>query len=40
MVAQTLGHESVSTTSAYVHAKPGIASGDKLDPDVWKEAGE
>lgn len=40
VVAQTLGHESIATTSAYVHARPGIASGDKLDPDVWKDAGE
>ena len=35
-VATNLGHESVATTTAYLHAKPGSSSGDKLDPDVWK----
>jgi integrase/recombinase XerD len=36
VVAATLGHENVKTTSAYLHAKPGAASGDKLDPGIWK----
>lgn len=39
-VASNLGHDSIATTSAYLHAKPGSSSGDKLDPDVWKDAGE
>jgi len=38
-VAANLGHESVATTSAYLHAKPGSSSGDRLDPEVWKETG-
>lgn len=38
-VASNLGHESIATTSAYLHAKPGSSSGDKLDPDVWKDVG-
>jgi len=38
-VAANLGHESVSTTSAYLHAKPGSSSADKLDPEVWKDTG-
>lgn len=36
LVAGTLGHANVSTTSAYLHAKPGAASGDNLDPKVWE----
>ena len=35
VVAKTLGHENVATTSTYLHAMPGEASGDSLDPDVW-----
>jgi integrase/recombinase XerD len=35
LVAGTLGHANVSTTSAYLHAKPGASSGDNLDPKVW-----
>lgn len=35
LVAGTLGHGNIATTSAYLHAKPGSASGDKLDPEVW-----
>ena len=35
VVAKTLGHENVATTSIYLHAMPGEASGDSLDPDVW-----
>ena len=36
VVAATLGHANISTTSAYLHAKPGSASGDNLNPDIWK----
>ena len=36
VVAATLGHDNISTTSAYLHAKPGAASGDALDAEVWK----
>jgi len=36
LVAGTLGHANVATTSAYLHAKPGTASGDNLDPEVFK----
>ena len=38
-VASNLGHESVATTSQYLHAKPGSSSADKLDPEVWKDVG-
>jgi integrase/recombinase XerD len=38
-VASNLGHDSVATTSAYLHAKPGSSSGDRLDPEVWKDTG-
>ena len=38
VVATTLGHENIKTTSAYLHAKPGAASGDKLDPNIWKRS--
>jgi len=36
VVAATLGHANISTTSAYLHAKPGTASGDSLDAAIWK----
>lgn len=36
VVAATLGHANVATTSAYLHAKPNAASGDNLNPDIWK----
>jgi len=36
VVAATLGHDNISTTSAYLHAKPGATSGDALDAEVWK----
>jgi integrase/recombinase XerD len=36
LVAATLGHGNVSTTSVYLHARPGAASGDALDPGIWK----
>jgi integrase/recombinase XerD len=36
VVAATLGHDNISTASAYLHAKPGAASGDALDAEVWK----
>jgi integrase/recombinase XerD len=35
VVAATLGHANVGTTSAYLHAKPDTASGDALDPGIW-----
>ncbi len=35
VVASTLGHANVATTSAYLHAQPGAASGDNLKPEVW-----
>jgi site-specific recombinase XerD len=36
VIAATLGHDNISTTSAYLHAKPGATSGDALDAEVWK----
>lgn len=36
LVSGTLGHASVSTTSVYLHAKPGSSSGDNLDASVWQ----
>ena len=36
LVAGTLGHANVATTSVYLHAKPGTSSGDQLDPKVWE----
>jgi site-specific recombinase XerD len=36
LVQGTLGHANIATTSVYLHAKPGSASGDVLDPGVWK----
>jgi integrase/recombinase XerD len=36
VVAATLGHDNISTTSAYLHAKPGTTSGDALDAEIWK----
>ena len=35
LVATTLGHANIATTSGYVHARPGAASGDSLDKAVW-----
>jgi site-specific recombinase XerD len=35
VVAGTLGHANVATTSAYLHAQPGAASGDKLKDEIW-----
>jgi integrase/recombinase XerD len=34
-VQQTLGHGNISTTSAYLHARPDSSSGLKLDPGVF-----
>lgn len=31
LVSQTLGHASISTTSVYLHARPGESSGDYLE---------
>ena len=34
-VKDTLGHANVATTSAYLHARPGISSGRVLDSGVF-----
>jgi site-specific recombinase XerD len=34
-VQETLGHTNISTTSAYLHARPNTSSGLKLDPGVF-----
>jgi integrase/recombinase XerD len=34
-VQATLGHGNVSTTSAYLHARPDTSSGLRLDPGVF-----
>jgi site-specific recombinase XerD len=34
-VQATLGHANISTTSGYLHARPGSSSGLKLDPGVF-----
>lgn len=34
-VQATLGHTNVSTTSGYLHARPGSSSGLRLDPGVF-----
>jgi integrase len=34
-VQATLGHANVTTTSGYLHARPGSSSGLKLDPGVF-----
>ena len=37
VVQATLGHGNIAVTSAYLHARPGTASGEVLDPAVWKQ---
>ena len=39
-VQATLGHANVSTTSGYLHARPGSSSGLKLDPGVFLQNGD
>lgn len=34
-VQATLGHANISTTSGYLHARPGSSSGLKLDRGVF-----
>src|SRR5262245_1014505 len=34
-VQATLGHTNISTTSGYLHARPGSSSGLKFDPGVF-----
>jgi site-specific recombinase XerD len=34
-VQATLGHANISTTSGYLHARPGSSRGLKLDPGVF-----
>ncbi len=37
VVAATLGHASIATTSVYLHAKPNASSSANLNPDIWKQ---
>jgi site-specific recombinase XerD len=35
-VQATLGHANVSTTSGYLHARPGRSTADNLDASLWR----
>jgi integrase/recombinase XerD len=35
VVAKTLGHANIATTSDYLHAQPDSSSGDNLKDEVW-----
>ncbi len=37
VVAATLGHASIATTSVYLHAKPNASSSANLNPEIWKQ---
>ncbi len=39
VVAATLGHASIATTSVYLHAKPNASSSANLNPEIWKQKG-